>query len=164
MPELTAMLVSPLRIAVLDHSNKQNLLSMLEGIKKHNESNWFQPHSFDIATLENLCLPTIANLHYVLGDAETVFGYGLLRGWDEGFTVPSLGVAIDRRYRRQGLGGLFMYFLHAAARCRGATQVRLRVSRTNAHAHSLYLSMGYIFDPKLQADSPDLLTGIKSLS
>ena len=74
-----------------------------------------------------------------------VLGYGILRGWDEGYEIPSLGIAILPRVRGAGLGRVFMHFLAAAAKCRGAQKVRLRVMSRNARAIRLYQSLGYEF-------------------
>lgn len=81
----------------------------------------------------------------MVADGE-VLGYGLLRGWDQGYDVPSLGIAIRPDRRGQGLGILLMHFLHAAARQRGALRVRLRVHPGNARARDLYEKLGYRFE------------------
>ena len=87
-----------------------------------------------------------ADLYYVLVEANAVIGYGMLRGWSEGYEIPSLGIAIAPSARGQGLGRAFMHFLHAAARRRGSTKVRLRVDANNAAALTMYKSLGYVFD------------------
>ena len=67
----------------------------------------------------------------------------MLRGWDEGFSIPSLGVAVRRDRVRQGHGRRMMLALHDDARKRGADLVRLRVNPDNHPALSLYQSLGY---------------------
>jgi ribosomal protein S18 acetylase RimI-like enzyme len=67
----------------------------------------------------------------------------MLRGWDEGYEVPSLGIALHPHAQGQGLAHLFMDFLHVAARRRGAKKIRLRVYRDNKSAITLYRSLGY---------------------
>jgi ribosomal protein S18 acetylase RimI-like enzyme len=67
----------------------------------------------------------------------------MLRGWDEGYTVPSLGIGIRREFERQGLGREMMVALHQVAREMGATAVRLRVHPDNVGAAALYRAMGY---------------------
>ena len=53
-----------------------------------------------------------------------------------------------------------MHFLHAAARTRGATQVRLKVYHENVPAGGLYESLGYRFQPTA---APGELLGTLSL-
>jgi ribosomal protein S18 acetylase RimI-like enzyme len=74
-----------------------------------------------------------------------ILGYGMLRGWDEGYTVPSLGIAIRPSAREQGLGELMVRFLHAAAIQRGVNRVRLKIYPNNTKALKLYKKLGYTF-------------------
>src|SRR5689334_9828244 len=67
----------------------------------------------------------------------------MLRGWDEGYETPSLGIAIREGYRDRGLGRQVMSALHDVVRVRGGHRVRLRVAEGNARARHLYASMGY---------------------
>lgn len=73
----------------------------------------------------------------------TEHAYGFLRGWDEGYDVPSLGVAVATDQQGKGHGRQMMLALHDAARKRGATRIRLRVHPDNARARRLYESLGY---------------------
>jgi len=82
-------------------------------------------------------------LYYVAVASDRVLGYGILRGWDEGYQIPSLGIAFLPDARGKGLGRLFMTFLHAAARLRGAKRIRLKVYPDNTVAVKLYEDMGY---------------------
>jgi len=86
------------------------------------------------------------DLYYVAVSGTAVAAYGMLRGWDEGYQVPSLGIAIHPDARGTGLASTFMQFLHAAARLRGATRVRLKVNSENTAARRLYQSLGYRFE------------------
>ncbi len=104
---------------------------------------YFRPHAM---TAEHAAL--IADLEgkdlYLLGSVgDEAVAYGMLRGWDEGFEVPSLGVGVRRDALRQGYGRAMMLALHEAARRRGATRVRLRVHPENVAARALYGSLGY---------------------
>jgi ribosomal protein S18 acetylase RimI-like enzyme len=70
--------------------------------------------------------------------------YGMLRGWDEGFEIPSLGIVVGASHRGLGLGRGMMDYLHAVARDRGTRTIRLKVYKTNAVAARLYRRMGYV--------------------
>jgi len=72
--------------------------------------------------------------------------YGILRGWDQGYEIPSLGIAVHPEARGGKLGELMMHFLHSAARRKGARQVRLKVYGKNVSARNLYIKLGYKFD------------------
>ena len=154
---------NPLQIVQLTKGNNHKLLTMLERLASSNESDWFKPHPFNIEFINKIISDRISDLYYVMERNNIVIGYGILRGWDEGYIIPSLGIAIDKDFRGIGLGALLIHFLHSAARDRGSKHVRLRVSNSNVHAHNLYISMGYIFDDLINTDNNTLITGVKAL-
>ena len=81
----------------------------------------------------------------MLVEGGQVLSYGMLRGWDEGYEIPSLGILVRADVRGAGLGDLTMRLLHLAARRRGARRIRLTVYERNHRAISLYVSLGYKF-------------------
>ena len=84
--------------------------------------------------------------------------YGMLRGWDEGFSVPSLGIYVAQELRGSGAARLMMEHLHVTARLSGAKRIRLKVYPDNLPAYKLYVSLGYQF-PDPPGDE-DQLVGI----
>jgi len=105
----------------------------------------FHPHPLTRDYASYLSRYRGLDLYYVVENGSRVLAYGMLRGWDEGFAVPSLGLAVHPESRRFGLGLTLMHFLHSAARCRGASQVILKVYRGNLAARRLYERLGYQF-------------------
>jgi ribosomal-protein-alanine N-acetyltransferase len=124
---------------------KPSLLVFFRALEAVDDAGFFQPHPFTDEAVEQILHSTHTDLYYVLVEGQEVLGYGMLRGWDEGYDVPSLGIAIHPRVRGTGLGRLLMHFLEAAAKCQGAQRVRLRVKLQNAAAARLYESLGYQF-------------------
>ena len=109
---------------------------------------FFHPHPMTDEEAKRLCGYRGRDLYYAACMGTAVLAYGLLRGWDEGYEIPSLGIAIHAEARGQGLARPFMAFLHAAAKARGATKVRLTVYNENQRAVELYRRMGYQFEAK----------------
>lgn len=107
------------------------------------DGTFFQPHPMNVGEATRIAELNGRDL-YLLGfvDGEAV-AYGMLRGWDEGYTVPSLGIGVRRDQMRRGYGRAMMLALHDAAVERGAGSVRLRVDPDNLAAASLYRSLGY---------------------
>lgn len=125
---------------------KQSLVAFLKVLEENqNDVSFFHPHGSSEADIENILQNAQKDLYYVLVEEQEVLGYGVLRGWDEGYEIPSLGIAIHPRMRGVGLGKAFMYFLHTATALRGANKVRLRVKVDNVSAIKLYQSLGYFF-------------------
>lgn len=135
-----------LEIKVLDRSLEDALAEFFNDIKKSGDDKFFHPHPFTSDEAGRLAAYEGSDLYYVLSCAGVVLGYGMLRGWGEGFDVPSLGVIIHPQQRGEKLGRLFMDFLHMAARRRGAKRVRLKVHPSNEKALGLYVRLGYSFD------------------
>ena len=145
-----------LEIVLLKRGHLPSVFALLREIEGETP-NWFHPHSFALSYLESLCERSGRDLYYVLKARDGAVGYGLLRGWDENFEIPSLGVCVHPKQRGAGYGSMFIRFLHAAARARGATRVRLRVHVGNLVAMSLYRRLGYDFDQFPEASSPEHL-------
>jgi ribosomal protein S18 acetylase RimI-like enzyme len=103
----------------------------------------FHPHDLGPEGAAAIAGYTGRDVYLVLGD-ERLVAYGMLRGWDEGYSVPSLGIAVRQDCYGRGYGRAMMVALHEAARDRGATKIRLRVHPENGRARSLYERLGYV--------------------
>jgi GNAT superfamily N-acetyltransferase len=77
-----------------------------------------------------------------LGDKMVAFS--MLRGWDEGFSVPSCGILVDRGFQGEGLGARVTAFTIDEARRLACRRVRLTVYASNVSALQLYLSLGFV--------------------
>lgn len=130
--------------------------ALLAQVAADPQGRFFTPHPFTPEHLAALASAPGRDLYYVLMADGVALAYGLLRGWNEGYAVPGLGLAVTPAARGQGLGRLMMDFLHAAARQQGAKRVRLRVGQDNITALSLYQRCGYRF-----SEPADSATGLQ---
>lgn len=121
------------------------LTEFFKEIVINKEDNYFHPHPLNFEKAEEIALYRGIDLYLLQIKANVITGYGILRGWDEGFSAPSLGIAIHPSYRRQGLAKKFIAFMHQRAREKGAKKVRLTVYKNNIAAVQLYRSFGYAF-------------------
>jgi len=142
--------MEPLECRVLSSAEQQALIAFLNDLSEAHETEFFHPHPFTEDALQKIIRTADQDLYYVLCEGGRVVGYGMLRGWDEGYQIPSLGIAIHPAARNAGLRKALMHFLHGAARRRGASKVRLRVKAQNARAMKLYQDLGYVFGPEEQ--------------
>ena len=92
-------------------------------------------------------------MYAVLSEGGRVVAYGMLRGWDDGYEIPSLGIAVHPAARGSGAGRELMEHLHREARARRAPSVRLTVYSDNASARRLYEELGY----ELESRGDDLV-------
>ena len=109
------------------------------------DETFFRQHPFTRDEAERIANQAGRDTYAILVEDGRAVAYGMLRGWDERYAVPSLGIAVRTRAQGRGLGRLMMAHLHAEAGRRGATVVRLRVHPDNVRARRLYESLGYAY-------------------
>jgi len=143
-----------LALRALGHGDEDALAAFFEALVAAGDTERFHPHPFDAGEAARICgyggKDVYAAAVVDRGDAgREVVAYGLLRGWDEGYAIPSLGIAVSPLARGAGYGRLMMGWLHAQARLRQAPSVMLKVYPDNARAKGLYESLGYVFEEAL---------------
>lgn len=124
------------------------LAVFFEKIVENGDHVFFHPHPFDRNEAKWIAGYKGKDLYFVQIYKKNIVGYAMLRGWNEGYDVPSLGIIIHPSYRHFGLGSKFMQYLHDEAKRKGASRVRLKVYEKNIGAMAMYHSLGYIFDSK----------------
>jgi ribosomal-protein-alanine N-acetyltransferase len=104
----------------------------------------FNPFPLSPEVARKIALDHSLDHYYVLiSRSGEVAGLCMLRGWNEGFDIPSFGVIVDIQYRRLGLGRTMTEFAIAEARRLHADWLRLSVNESNRYAKSLYESLGF---------------------
>lgn len=152
-PAIECMLLRPGR--------EQALARFFADLAAAGDDAFFHPHAADVESLRSFAAQPGDDLYVVFVEGDDVRAYGLLRGWNEGYDVPSLGIAVHPDARATGLGRLVMEYLEAMARHRGAPSIRLRVHKDNARVIDMYERRGYAMQP--DAGDARLLVGIKPL-
>ena len=109
------------------------------------DTTFFRPHRFTRGKAVDIAHRRGRDLFALLIDGDVPVAYGMLRGWDEGYAIPSLGIAVRNGLHGRGIGRRMMRELHRAAAERGATSVRLRVHPDNLRARRLYEGLGYAY-------------------
>jgi ribosomal protein S18 acetylase RimI-like enzyme len=138
---------TPLEFRRLAPRLEPSLGAFFEALQANGDHAYFHPHPLTREEAHRLCYYEGKDLYYAACGGREILGYGILRGWDDGFAVPSLGIAIAPQARGQGLALALMHFLHAAARQRGAGAIRLKVYEANSAARRLYERLGYRYQP-----------------
>jgi ribosomal-protein-alanine N-acetyltransferase len=135
-----------IEIRCLSKSLIKPLINFLYCINDTGDNRYFYPHPFTEEAILQITNHMINDQYYVLMGGSKVIGYGMLRGWDSGYDVPSLGIAIHPSFRNIGFGRTLMNYLHVVAKHMGSKKIRLRVNPANYRAINFYKSFGYIFD------------------
>jgi ribosomal-protein-alanine N-acetyltransferase len=104
---------------------------------------YFKPFSFDEETLGRILRERRNDLYFtVLCDGELA-GLYMLRGFDQGYTVPSYGVWIAQAYSRRGLARATLEHAVATCRAHGCREMMLKVHPLNTRAKLLYERFGF---------------------
>jgi [ribosomal protein S18]-alanine N-acetyltransferase len=133
-------------IRPVDPSWGSAIASFLLDLARTGDDRWFHPFTLDDASAVRIAASAGADVYLIATDKDRVVALGMLRGWDEGYAIPSLGIAVAATARGRGLGRAMMEQLQAEARRRGASKVRLTVDTGNRAAIELYGSLGYAFE------------------
>ena len=140
------MNISDLEFCLVNQQWEKSLAAFFSIIKEQGDDLYFHPHPFTNEEAKQRANYQGKDLYYLLVEEKRILAYGMLRGWDEGYQIPSLGICLHPEIRGQGFGKIFMQLLHAAAKKRGANKIRLTVDFNNYKAISLYQNMGYVFE------------------
>jgi len=141
------MRLPPVQIEELAPRHIKTLSRLFADIVSNGDEAAFHPHPLTEGEAGRLCRAQGLDQYFVAMSAGDAVAYGILRGWDEGFAEPSLGLAIHPLHHRQGLGRRMGAFLIDIARQRGADSLRLTVYDHNEAAISLYKSLGFSLTP-----------------
>ena len=128
----------------------EKLAQFFEDIVINNDKAYFHPHPLNLKTAKEIASYKGKDIYFVQVKDDEIAGYGMLRGWDEGYSIPSLGIAIHPNFRKQGLAKKFMEILHTKARENGAKKIMLKVYESNLNALRIYQDLGYCFSDKVK--------------
>lgn len=108
---------------------------------------FFNPHPLDAQNAARVIDPTgtAPDVYFGAFEGAEMVGYGMLRGWSEGYEVPAFGVCVRPDQRGKRIGGMLLDWAIARAEERGAPAVMLKVSAENFSARKLYESRGFEF-------------------
>ena len=141
--------LNTLRIEPLAPRRTHALASLFTALRSAGDGRFFHPHPLTPDEAARLCHRGNRADYYCVVPGEDpgapALGYGLLRGWEQGYDVPSLGIAVHPAARGRGVARELMEHLHAEAARRGSAKVRLKVYPQNTAALRLYESLGYQF-------------------
>ena len=120
---------------------------------------FFHPHPFTPEFADELCrrAALCRDRYYVACYQDRVTAYMMLRGWDEGYAVPSFGVCNHPALRDVGLGQLLLAYAVEECRSAGAPQLRLTVFKSNERAVHVYRKFGFVFHDKNERELVGLL-------
>ena len=128
----------------LSPSMESKLGLFFRDINADPDCTFFRPHALSPQYASKLKSIIKNDIYLVsLDNISSINGYCFLRGWDDGWDTPSLGICLHSEARGKGLSKLLMSALHGIAKFKQCKKVRLTVDNDNLSAISLYKSFGY---------------------
>jgi ribosomal protein S18 acetylase RimI-like enzyme len=146
VPGITDLLIRPLRV-----TDAASLGDLFEEIAADAESVcYFHPHPLTREYAALLCGGAATRRdRYSLGLYHGLpVAYALLRGWDEGYAIPSWGGCVHPALRGAGLGHALLLHAVAESRAAGAAKLRLTVYKANERGVRLYSRFGFVLQEK----------------
>jgi ribosomal protein S18 acetylase RimI-like enzyme len=121
----------------------QALVELFERNRVPVVSDSFDPFPLTADEAERVALQPRRDAYFVASLQGGLVAMSMLRGFDEGFEVPSFGIFVDHRHHGQGIGRRLTAWTVDEARTRGYPAVRLSVYASNVKALGLYRSLGF---------------------
>lgn len=135
--------MSHLSITRIKGEDVQALAALFEENNRPEIIHYFHPFPLNRASAHNIALHSSQDRYYLAWLDAVAVGLCQLRGWDEGYEIPSFGAFVDYKYHGQGIGRALTEFAIAEAVRLGCPKVRLSVYASNVRALSLYRSLGF---------------------
>ena len=95
------------------------------------------------ATAEEIALRPGADRYYGAFIEGRLVALSMLRGWNEGFDVPSFGIVVDAAWHGRGIGSMLTDFTLERVPWLGSERVRLTVYKSNDRAYRMYADRGF---------------------
>jgi glycosyltransferase involved in cell wall biosynthesis/ribosomal protein S18 acetylase RimI-like enzyme len=112
----------------------------------------FDPFPLTAETAKRLANHQGRDRFYVAREGPSVVAFSMLRGWDEGYDVPSFGILVDRSRHGQGIGTVLTDWTVRQAAELGADSVRLSVYASNPAAYGIYVRLGFVEEAREEID------------
>lgn len=125
-------------------SNDENQLAALfEENNRAEITEFFHPFPMTRETAKELLNPLKKDLFFACILDDKFIGFSMLRGFDEGFSVPCFGIFIDLFHQNKGYGRKLTEWTVNWADAQKIEDIRLAVYAANKVALNLYQTLGF---------------------
>jgi hypothetical protein len=105
---------------------------------------YFHPFEFDVVTLRENLRRAVHDLYMGIFLYDTLIGVFLIRGWDEGYFIPSFGIAIGHMHQGYGISQIAISYSKAVCKLKGSQVLMLKVHPENTRAFKLFRREGFV--------------------
>ena len=136
------MKIKNLEIREIGATEGDELFKLLTSDDK-SYSKYFIPFPFELEVIKNILREKKQDKFFGIFEESKLIGFYMLRGFDEGFNVPSYGVWISKSYSNKGLSTLTLYHAFAFCRLNNISKLMLKVHPQNTVAKNIYEKLGF---------------------
>jgi [ribosomal protein S18]-alanine N-acetyltransferase len=104
---------------------------------------YFHPFPLNRDSAKRVACTVHLDRYYGVFSRDQIIGFCMLRGWDQGFPIPSFGVLVDSDFRGHGVGRKLTEFCLLEASRLGCPSVRLFVYASNEVAVRIYRALDF---------------------
>ena len=145
-----------MKIKMVGQEDLKELAALFENNNIESITRFFTPFALTRETAREIACEDHHDKYYLGIVEEKTIGFSMLRGWDEGFTIPSFGMFIDHHLHGKGYGKQLLDLTIEEARQLGCEKIRLSVREANQPAYRIYKSRGFReIDRSKMPDSKD---------
>lgn len=145
------MIPLALEIKRLNINHAKELANLLQSSDKE-YSQYFIPFTFDFETISEILSKVKNDQVYGIYVEQNLAGFYMLRGFDEGYSVPSYGVWISENYSNKGLSTFTLQHAISFCKLNSIKKIMLKVHPDNLSAKHIYEKYGFKqtgIDPKI---------------
>lgn len=132
-----------LEITEFRTADTEALARFFEANDREETRDVFHPFPLNRHTVETRIACAGRDRYYVAWKDNGVVGFFMLRGWDDGYSVPSFGVLVDFRWRGRGVGKMLTAYAVSEAERLGCERIRLSVYASHQRALKMYRAFGF---------------------
>ncbi|MFZ1280088.1 MAG: GNAT family N-acetyltransferase [Ignavibacteriaceae bacterium] len=127
----------------IDHSKE--LSELLQSADK-DYTQYFIPFVFDFEIILKILSNAIKDQYYGIFTDNKLVGFYMLRGFDEGYEIPSYGVWVAKDFSSKGISKLTLQHAISFCKINNIKKIILKVHPDNVIAKNIYESFGFIFE------------------
>lgn len=105
---------------------------------------FFYPFEFDLASVTTVLANQRQDVLMGVYWESRLVVFFMLRGWNEGYDVPSFGIIVDENYRGCGMELISLDAAKAICRLRGAERMMLKMHPDNITAKGVARKIGFV--------------------
>jgi [ribosomal protein S18]-alanine N-acetyltransferase len=128
---------------IVQQADKEKLLAFFKENNIPEVTATFTAFPLEESTVEYIVEREHRDIYNILISGQRVIGFSMLRGFEDGYTIPSFGIIIDYRFQNLGLGKHLLSLTIDQAKSIGCTKVRLSVYQCNQAGWKIYQAIGF---------------------